>query len=141
MNSLWVLLFVVAMLFSIVHGIRLLRRTRRTGPEYWVGRFRQACERRDPQQAAQALLMWSRMRWPGAAPANLAALGEALESADARRVLEKLKQALSSGTKSNLWDNQGCAEVMLPLIESWRPAGKGETAGGDTHSGTATDGL
>ncbi len=116
-------LFVIAMLLSIVHGVRLWRRTRRTGPEYWAARFEQACQRRDPRQAAQALLMWSRMRWPGGAPANLTGLARALDHPDASWVLERLGQAVTGG-QGKLWDSKGCCEVMLPLIQGWHPVGE-----------------
>ena len=77
-------------------------------------RVQRACEANDLRATRDALLAWSRIRWPEDPPSRLEPLAERL-GGEAQAVLERLDRHLYAAANEN-WDGLGTWRQLSPLF-------------------------
>ncbi len=110
------ILFVVGMALSIFHSISMLRKSSKPGPAYWVKMFEQACSRRDPRQAEQALIFWAKSVWGGDAPDTLYSLARKVGEGEAGQQILALKTA-RDGSSGSAWNAYLCRQVLAQRLQ------------------------
>ena len=110
------ILFVIGMALSVFHSISMLRKSSKPGPAYWAKRFEQACTKRDPRQAEQALLFWAKSVWGTDAPDTLNSLARRIgEDAAGQQVLAL--KAAKEDSSAGSWNAYLCRQVLAQRLQ------------------------
>ena len=110
------ILFVAGMALSIFHSISMLCKSSKPGPAYWVKMFEQACARRDPRQAEQALILWSKSVWGIDAPDTLYSLARKVGEGEAGQQILAIKAARDDSSGSP-WNAYLCRQVLAQRLQ------------------------
>ncbi|MES9964449.1 MAG: hypothetical protein ABW116_12995 [Candidatus Sedimenticola sp. 20ELBAFRAG] len=117
----WVmLLFVAGMVLSIIHSIKLLKRSARPDAGYWLRRFEQACLKHEPATASQSLLYWAKAMWGADAPTSLGGIAARLDRKDVSLQLQQLQETVRNRGEGQ-WNAYLCRQVLVESLGQLAP--------------------
>lgn len=109
------LFFACAWLITLcLWGWNRTRRRGNAGQNRALKRLRQACNKSNPQQAREALLIWAAARWPEATVRNLADIMLLIRDPQIKKQLQALSQVLYQGNTVN-WQGDALYELIKKL--------------------------